>query len=82
MLYATLTSVIIKMNYKGVPPLCSHEKRQLDILSLLQEVSDEKNQLQCDIDDIISELEQITDFFDQCAELPLVVLKILQMREK
>ena len=70
------------MNSKGVPPLCSHERRQLDLLELLQEVNQEKNELQCEIDDINNQSQEITDFFDQYSELPLHILETLQEKQE
>ena len=70
------------MNSKGALPMCSHERRRLDILSLLQEVNQEKNELQCEIDDINNQSQEITDFFDQYSELPLHILDTLQEKQE
>ena len=60
---------------------CSHERRRLDILSLIQEVDQEKSQLQCEIDEINDQLQEITDVFDHCVDIPPFVLDTLQSKE-
>ena len=61
---------------------CSHERRRLDILSILQEVNEEKKDLQCEIDKTVNQLEQIEDFFDQCEDIPSFILQTLQITQE
>ena len=68
------------MNSKGVQSICYHERRRLKILSLLQRVNEEKNELQSDIEQINNQIEEITDFIDESVDLPSNVLLTLEQK--
>ena len=65
---------------------CRHNKERIQILALLQEVNQQKYELQFEIDYIINQLDDITKFFDQNCNVPFnvpyVILEVVRDKEE